>query len=125
MKMYNDQNIFAKIIRKEISCEVIFEDDIILIFKDIFPVAPIHYIAIPKGQYVSFLDFTQSASNEKVAKFWQNIANVANTNKDLARGFRLITNFGNDGGQTVLHFHVHIVGGKKLGSLVVGDLIHK
>ena len=122
--MYDKQNIFAKILRKEIPCEKVLENEEILIFHDISPVAPIHFVAIPKGEYQSFSDFTVNADADFTKKFWQSIETVIQKTESLADGYRLITNCGAKGGQTVPHFHVHILGGKQLGALVMGDQYH-
>ena len=113
---YNQQNIFAKILRGDLPCTKIYENDKILIFKDINPVAPIHFLAIPKGQYCNFSDFVASVNHDEVAGFFIAIKNIAN--QYAPKGFRLITNNGSDATQTVEHFHIHIIAGKKVDKLI-------
>jgi diadenosine tetraphosphate (Ap4A) HIT family hydrolase len=122
--MYDKQNIFAKILRKEIPCEKVLENEEVLIFHDINPASPIHFVAIPKGEYKSFSDFAVNADADFTKKFWQSIEKVIQKTESLSDGYRLITNCGAKGGQTVPHFHVHILGGKQLGALVIGDQYH-
>ena len=115
---YDDANIFARILRGEIPCKKVHEDEHALAFHDINPQAPVHVLVIPKGRYVSVADFAAQASAEEIAGFWRAVAKVA---KDLgveAGGYRVLTNMGADGGQEVPHFHVHLLGGKKIGPMV-------
>ncbi|MBR0652436.1 histidine triad nucleotide-binding protein [Roseomonas terrae] len=115
---YDDANIFARILRGEIPCRKIHEDDHALAFHDINPQAPVHVLVIPKGQYVSVADFSASATDAEVAGFWRAVAKVA---KDLGleqSGYRVLTNMGSDGGQEVPHFHIHIFGGRPIGRMV-------
>lgn len=122
--MYDKNNVFAKILRKELPCKSVYEDDNTLIFHDINPVASFHLVAIPKGEFVSFNDFAQKANAEQMQSFFSSIQKIAEQ-LDLAKtGYRLITNHGKDAMQTVEHFHVHILGGKPLGALVLGDQHH-
>ena len=113
---YNQQNIFAKIIRGEISCKKVYEDDFMLVFYDIKPVAPVHLLAIPKGEYCNFTDFTSFASNEEILHFFRISKDIAN--QYSINGFRIITNNGKDATQTVEHFHLHIIAGKKMDQLI-------
>ena len=122
--MYDDNNIFAKILRNEIPCNKVYEDNYTLIFHDIQPSAPIHLLAIPKGKFKSFNDFIVKASQEHITSYFKSIQNITNNQKILDSGYRLITNHGNHGMQTVEHFHVHILGGKLLGPLISGDKFH-
>jgi histidine triad (HIT) family protein len=115
---YDDTNIFARILRGEIPCRRVHEDDHALAFHDINPQAPAHVLVIPKGRYVSIADFSASATAAEVAGFWRAVGKVA---KDLgleAGGYRVLTNMGVDGGQEVPHFHVHIFGGRRIGRMV-------
>jgi len=115
---YDPQNIFARILRGEIPCKRVHEDEFALAFHDINPLAPVHVLVIPKGEYVSAADFHATASEAAIAGFWRAVAKVA---RDLgldASGHRLLTNMGVDGGQEVPHFHVHIFGGRRLGRMV-------
>lgn len=111
---YDSNNIFAKILRGEIPCQRIYEDNHVLAFRDIHPKAPIHVLVIPKGAYSSFMDFTIRASSEEIAAFFQTVTKVAEDLKFGDNGFRLVVNNGPDSGQEVPHFHVHLIGGKRL-----------
>ena len=117
---YDKNNIFAKILRGEIPCKKLYEDEFALAFADIASAAPIHILVIPKGEYVSFSDFASNAPADLVQGFWQAVEKVANTLGVEKGGYRLITNNGKDAGQIVFHFHVHILAGKKLGKLLAG-----
>ncbi|MBL6785517.1 MAG: HIT domain-containing protein [Rickettsiales bacterium] len=123
-KLYNPDNIFAKIIRKEIPADIIFEDDLTLVFKDILPASPIHYLVIPKGEYVSYSDFISKASDEIIIDFFKRVNDIA-SKYGFDGGFRLITNDGPDANQTVEHFHVHILGGKEMGGLLTDDKLKR
>lgn len=115
---YDDNNIFAKILRKEIPCKPVYEDDHVLAFSDIAPKAPVHILVIPKGKYVSVADFGAHASAEEITAFWRAVSKIASDNGLPDQGFRTIANTGLNGGQEVPHFHVHIVGGKRLGPML-------
>lgn len=118
MSSYDDNNIFAKILRGEIPNDTVYEDDHVLAFNDIRPQAPVHILVIPRGKYVSLADFGASASSEELTAFWRAVAKIA-ADRDLPEsGFRTIANTGLNGGQEVPHFHVHILGGKKLGPML-------
>lgn len=121
---YDKGNIFAKIIRGEIPSNKVFEDDHVLAFHDISRAAPVHVLVIPKGEYVNFGDFVSKAGAERVEDFFKKVAQVASSLGLDASGYRLISNIGSDASQSVPHFHVHILGKKKLGGLVVGDKTH-
>ncbi len=113
--MYDINNIFAKIIRKEIPSTPIYEDDQIIAFHDLHPVAPIHALVIPKGSYTDYSDFISTAPVATQTYFFKKVADLA---KELCgEHFRLCTNNGAISGQTIFHFHVHIMGGKQLGGL--------
>ncbi len=123
---YDSDNIFAKIIRKEIPSEPLYDDDHLLAFRDIEPAAPVHVLVIPKGEYVSYDDFCANAPAETVAHFFQTVQKIASETLGLnENGYRLITNHGRDASQSVPHFHVHILGGKALGGLVPGDVLNR
>lgn len=115
---YDDNNIFAKILRKEIPCKAVYEDDYVLAFPDIAPKAPVHILVIPKGQYMSVADFGAQASPEEITALWRAVAKIAADHGLSAGGFRTIANTGLYGGQEVPHFHVHILGGKALGPML-------
>ena len=114
---YDQNNIFAKILRGEIPCDKVYEDDQVLAFNDINPKAPTHVLVIPKGAYVSFIDFTTRATTLEVATFFCAVATVAQSLKLPETGFRLAMNSGPDSGEEVPHLHVHILGGKRLGGI--------
>jgi histidine triad (HIT) family protein len=115
---YDTQNIFAKILRKEIPCVKVYEDANALAFNDINPQAPIHVIVIPKGPYVSMDDFTTSASDAEIAGFFKAVGNTARQIGLSSNGYRILANTGKDGMQEVPHLHVHILGGKKIGPMI-------
>ena len=117
-KTYDKQNIFAKILRTEIPCEKILENDYALAFKDINPLAPIHILVIPKNPYVDSYDFNENAKSNEIRYFWKLTNDVIYLKNILEKGFRIITNSGIDGNQEVPHFHVHILGGKNLGRII-------
>ncbi|HQT38151.1 MAG TPA: histidine triad nucleotide-binding protein [Acidocella sp.] len=119
MPPYDDNNVFAKILRGEIPCNKIHEDEYALAFHDIRPQAPIHALVIPKGKYVSFADFGGNAPAELIFGFNRAIAFVAQKLGLETTGYRLIANMGWDSHQEVPHYHVHIMGGRKLGVMLV------
>lgn len=113
---YDSGNIFAKILRGEIPCKKVHEDDHVLAFHDIAPVAPTHVLVIPKGEYTDADDFAARASAAEIAAYYKAVANIA---KDLGVSeYRLVSNKGAEAGQTVFHFHTHIIGGRELHGLV-------
>jgi len=112
--MYDDNNIFAKIIRGEIPCEKVYEDETVLFFKDINPVAKIHVLGVPKINCVNFSDFVLKNNPNTVSDFFKKADMVIEKLGIKNSGYKIITNSGNDGGQEVLHFHIHIVGGEKI-----------
>ena len=118
MPAYDDNNIFARILRGEIPNDTVLETGHTLVFRDIRPQAPVHVLVIPKGKYVSFADFTAKAGAEEVAGFWKAVGHVAASLGLDAPGYRILSNIGADGGQEVPHFHVHVFGGRKLGRMV-------
>ena len=122
--MYDNNNVFAKMLRGEMKCTKVFENDFAIAFKDIFPVAPIHVLVVPKTKHIEFGDFCINADKDFVAGFFMTVNEVIDM-LELEDGYRLITNSGKNGHQSVPHFHIHIIGGKKLGCLIEGDEIHK
>ena len=115
---YDDSNIFARILRGEIPSKKVYEDQWALAFHDINPLAPVHVLAIPKGKYVSFADFSANGSADEIAGFMRAVGKIA---KDLgleAQGYRLLANMGEHSGQEVPHFHVHLFGGRPLGRML-------
>jgi diadenosine tetraphosphate (Ap4A) HIT family hydrolase len=115
---YDPGNIFAKILRGEITCQKLYENDYAIAFPDIQPQAPVHVLVIPKGAYVSSADFTAQASEAEIAGFWRLVGEVAKAEGLEATGYRLLSNMGVDAGQEVPHFHLHIFGGRGLGRMV-------
>lgn len=115
---YDDDNIFAKILRGDIPARKVHEDEYALAFHDIGAKAPVHVLVIPKGRYVSIADFGANASPEEITGFYRAVAKVADDLGLTERGFRSIANTGNDGGQEVPHFHIHLLGGKRLGPML-------
>lgn len=116
--VYDDNNIFAKILRREIPCQSVYEDDYVLAFRDIAPKAPVHILVIPKGRYISVADFGAQATADEITAFWRAVAKIANDMGLPAGGFRTIANTGLHGGQEVPHFHVHLLGGRALGPML-------
>ena len=116
---YDDQNIFAKILRGEIPNRTVYEDEWALAFHDINPQAPVHVLVIPKGSYVSWDDFTAKANDEELAGFIRAVGEVARQLDLLASGYRLLANAGIDSHQEVPHLHVHLFGGKALGPMLM------
>ena len=115
---YDDQNIFAKILRGEIPCSKVYEDEHTLAFKDINPQAPVHLLVIPKGAYVSMDDFTAKASDAELAAFMRACGKVARDAGIAGGGYRVLANHGANGRQEVPHLHMHIFGGRDLGRMV-------
>ena len=115
--MYDDNNIFAKIIRKEIPCNLIFEDDEVLFFNDINPQAKIHILGVPKAEVENLSDFINKCDEKKVAYFFNRVIDVVKKFDLHKKGYRIITNEGKDSNQEVPHFHIHILGGENIGGL--------
>ena len=116
--MYDPDNIFAKILRGEIPCDKVYEDDHALAFNDINPQAPTHVLVIPKGAYVSSDDFAAHAGDAELAGFMRAVGKVARQLGADTDGYRLLANHGENSGQDVPHFHIHILAGKRLGPLL-------
>lgn len=117
-KPYEADNIFAKILRGDIPCNKVDETDHSLAFHDINPLAPIHILAIPKGAYVSWDDFSAKASEAEIVDFTRFVGKVARDNGCVEQGYRILANIGKRGGQEVPHLHVHIFGGEPLGPML-------
>ncbi|OEJ64400.1 histidine triad nucleotide-binding protein [Magnetovibrio blakemorei] len=115
---YDPQNIFAKILRGEIPCTKVFENEWVLAFHDIAPQAPVHVLVIPKGAYVSQDDFTAKATDAEIAGLWRAVGQIARDLEVAEPGYRTVQNTGTNGGQEVPHFHVHICGGRRLGRMI-------
>jgi histidine triad (HIT) family protein len=118
---YDKNNIFAKIIRGEIPAAKVFEDEKVLAFNDISKATPIHVLVIPKGEYINFSDFIAKAKAEEISHFFKKVSEIAKLVEADKSGFRLISNVGSDAHQSVPHFHVHILAGKRMGPLVSSD----
>ena len=113
--MYDENNIFAKIIRGEIPCDKVYEDENCLFFYDINPAAKIHVLAIPKSPCLDYSDFILKNDNKFVSEFFNKVDMVIGKLGIKKNGYRIISNSGKDGGQEVPHFHFHILGGEKVG----------
>jgi diadenosine tetraphosphate (Ap4A) HIT family hydrolase len=116
---YDTTNVFARILRGELPCKRIYEDDFALAFHDIQPRAPIHALVIPKTPHVSLADFTAAATPAQIAGFFAAVGTVAKQLGLEAPGYRILSNMGANGHQEVPHFHVHIFGGRPLGPMLV------
>ncbi len=116
---YDDQNIFAKILRGEIPSKRVYEDDFAVAFHDINPQAPTHILVIPRGAYVSWDDFSARASDAEIAGFIRAVGEVARAAGLVAPGYRLLANIGLDAHQEVPHLHVHIFAGRPLGPMLM------
>ena len=115
---YNPENIFAKIIRGEIPCDKVYEDDHTLAFNDINPQAPVHVLVIPKGAYVNMEDFHAKASDEEIAALIRAVGEVAKIKGMSDTGYRILSNTGEDAHQEVPHLHIHVVGKRDLGRMI-------
>ena len=115
---YDPTNIFAKILRGEIKCNRVYEDDHALAFHDIAPQAAVHILVIPKGAYVSWDDFSARASDAEIAGFVRAAGHVAREQGLVALGYRLLAHVGENGGQEVPHLHIHLFGGVPLGPML-------
>ena len=119
---YNKNNIFAKILRGEIPCKKIYEDDYVLAFHDINPQKKVHALVIPKGDYINLDDFSSKASDKEISGLIKGIAIVAKklgiSEVSKGEGYRSLVNVGENGGQEVPHLHFHIFGGEKVGKMV-------
>ena len=118
---YDDQNIFAKILRGEIPNRTVYEDDYALAFHDINPQAPQHILVIPKGAYVSWDDFSARAPDDEIAGFVRAVGHVAREAGMVAPGYRLLANVGQHGHQEVPHLHVHVFAGRPLGPMLASQ----
>ena len=118
---YDKNNIFAKILRKEISCKKIFENDFVLSFHDINPQKKIHALVIPKGNYLNLDDFNNRASDQEIvalSKAITEVSKILGISTDTGKGYRALTNINEHGGQEVPHLHFHLFGGEKIGKMV-------
>ncbi|MEG8015128.1 histidine triad nucleotide-binding protein [Sphingomonas sp. 22R3R2A-7] len=117
---YDDQNIFAKILRGEIPSNRVYDDEFAIAFHDINPQAPTHLLVIPRGAYVSWDDFSARAGDAEIAGFIRAVGTVARAAGLVEPGYRLLANIGQHGHQEVPHLHVHIFGGRPLGAMLAG-----
>lgn len=115
---YDDANIFARLLRDELPSRRIYEDDHAVAFHDIAPQAPTHVLVVPRGRYVSLADFSATAGDAEIAGFWRAVGHVARTLGFEQPGYRVLSNVGQDGGQEVPHFHVHLFAGRPLGPML-------
>lgn len=115
---YDDSNVFARVLRGELPCKKVYEDEHVLAFHDINPQAPLHILVIPKGAYVSWDDFSERADAAEIAGFARAVGKVARDQNLVAPGYRLLANIGGDGHQEIAHLHVHIFAGKPLGPML-------
>ena len=119
---YDENNIFAKILRDEIPCKKIYEDDFVLSFHDINPQKKIHALVIPKGKFIDLDDFSLNASPDEMVGLFKGIGIVAKKlgiSIDAGKGYRALVNIGENGGQEVPHLHFHLFGGERVGKMVV------
>ena len=118
---YDENNIFAKILRNEIPCNKIYEDDYVLSFHDINPQKKIHALVIPKGKYIDLDDFILKATSDEMVGLLKGINKVAKKlgiSTEVGQGYRALSNISSDGGQEVPHLHFHLFGGEKIGKMV-------
>ncbi len=115
---YDRNNIFARILRGEIPCDKVFEDEFVLAFNDINPQTPVHVLVIPKGEYESMDDFAATAPDAEIAAFFRAVGKIARDLGVAGSGYRFLSNHGADAHQEVAHFHVHIFGGRRLGGMI-------
>ena len=115
---YDPNNIFARILRGELPCRKVYEDDFALAFHDINPQAPVHILVVPKGAWVSWDDFSARASEAEIAGFVRAVGQVARDNDLVNPGYRLLANVGQNGHQEVPHLHVHLFGGRQFFAMV-------
>jgi len=116
---YDDSNIFARILRGELPSNKVYEDEFVLAFHDINPLAAVHILVIPKGSYVSWDDFSERASEAEIASLTRAVGKVARDAELVTKGYRVLANVGQRAGQEVAHLHVHIFGGQPLGPMIV------
>ena len=117
---YDQNNLFAQILRGEIPSKKVYEDEHALAFHDINPLAPTHILVIPKGPYVSWDDFSERASDSEIAGFIRAVGKIARDEGLVESGYRLLANVGLNSGQEVPHLHVHVFGGRRLGPMLAG-----
>ena len=117
---YDDSNIFARILRGELPSKKVYEDEHVLAFHDINPLAPTHILVIPKGRYVSWDDFSEKASDAEIGALVRASGRIARDAGLVESGYRVLTNTGPNSGQEVPHLHLHIFAGRPLGPMLAG-----
>ena len=115
---YDDDNIFAKILREEVPSKKVYENKYALAFYDINPQAKLHILVIPKGKYISFEDFSKNATKDEIEGFFKAVGKIAEEQDLVKDGYRILANHGVNAGQEVPHFHIHIFGKQKLGPMI-------
>ena len=115
---YDTSNVFARILRGELPCKKVFEDEHVLAFHDIQPLAPVHILVVPKGRYVSWDDFSEHGSDDEIAALVRAVGRIAREAGLVEPGYRLLANVGLNSGQEVAHLHVHIFGGHGHGPML-------
>lgn len=115
---YDDSNIFAKIIKGDLKAEIVYENDNVICFKDIFPKAPVHILIIPKNKYIDLNDFSSNSNTEEKISIFQAFSKIVKKFNLEKSGYRLISNSGKDGRQEVPHLHFHMLGGKDIGKML-------
>ena len=118
---YDNNNIFAKILKGEIPCKKIFENDFVLSFHDINPQKKVHALVIPKGAYINLDDFNNRASDQEIvalSKAITEVSKILGISTNVGKGYRALTNLSEHGGQEVPHLHFHLFGGEKIGKMV-------
>ena len=115
--MYDKENVFARIINSQLPANKVYEDDKIIAFHDINPESPTHILVVPKGEYIDFSDFITKASGDEVKNYFNKIVDIIKELGLEENGYRLITNKGSQSGQSVFHFHMHILSGRQLNGL--------
>ena len=115
---YDTDNVFAKILRGEIPCEKVYDDEFAIAFDDISPQSPVHVLVLPKGEYMSMDDFTANASDAEIAGFFRAVGAVARQLDVVGNGYRILANHGRDAHQEVPHFHIHVFAGRDLGPMI-------
>ena len=115
---YDKSNIFARILKGEIPCKKVYENDHVLAFYDVNPQKKVHVLVIPKGEYIDLDHFNSKASDKEIVELNKAITHVVNLLGVKDKGYRTLTNIGSDGGQEVFHLHFHIFAGEKVGKMV-------
>lgn len=119
--LYDNDNIIARILRGDIPCNMVFENDSVLAFHDINKAAPVHVLVVPKKAYCSYHDFSMNASAQEQLALHQAVAHVADITQIVQSGYRIISNHGANASQIIAHFHMHVLGGRELGGLLTDD----